>query len=64
MSQKAENILLRDYQDPPEVLKKEEREPITSLTQIVELKPRIRDVREYYKGVLDKINALEAEEFT
>lgn len=64
MSQKAEDILLRDYQERPTDPKdKEEEAPPSSLEEIVTQKPKTKLVREFFRETLVKLGNLESAEF-
>jgi hypothetical protein len=59
------DIIARDYQEPsPSPEPEEDKDaPITSLKEIGERRPKIKLVRDYFRGVIEKLQDLEGEEF-
>lgn len=59
------DIIARDYREPsPSSSSEEDKDaPVKSLKEIVERKPKIKLVREYFREVIEKLQGMEGEEF-
>ena len=59
------DIIARDYREPsPSPEPEEDKDaPVKALKEIVEREPKIKLVREYFKGVIEKLQGMEGEEF-